>query len=82
MFVDSHNINLTDIDHNEHGGSHIKSSKKCNMTPFVLMIALSVHAMFEGIALGLFDTQSQVINMMFAILIHKFAEGMSVSIAL
>lgn len=25
----------------------------CNLTPFVLMIALAMHALFEGIALGL-----------------------------
>jgi len=32
-----------------------EKSKKpcCNMTPFILMIALSVHACFEGLALGL-----------------------------
>jgi hypothetical protein len=27
--------------------------KSCNCTPFILMIALSVHACFEGLALGL-----------------------------
>jgi len=30
-----------------------KGCCSCNMTPFILMIALSVHAMFEGLALGL-----------------------------
>ena len=32
----------------------IKPKKQCcNATPYVLMIALSVHATFEGLALGL-----------------------------
>lgn len=52
------------------------------MTPFVLMIALSVHAMFEGIALGLMKDLGSCINLIISILIHKFAEAMSISIAL
>jgi len=33
----------------------IKKKSSCcpNMTPFILMIALSVHSVFEGLALGL-----------------------------
>lgn len=33
----------------------IKKKSSCcpNMTPFILMIALSVHSIFEGLALGL-----------------------------
>jgi hypothetical protein len=34
----------------------LPKKKMCNCTPFVLMIALSVHACFEGIALGLQQT--------------------------
>ena len=30
-----------------------KKSKGCNVTPFLLMIALSVHSFFEGLACGL-----------------------------
>lgn len=52
------------------------------MTPFILMIALSMHAMFEGIALGLMNNTSSVINLIVSILIHKCAEAMSISFAL
>ena len=52
------------------------------MLPFVLMIALSVHAIFEGIALGLMKDLNSVINLILSILIHKFAESMSISIAM
>ena len=33
----------------------LKQKNSCcpNMTPFILMIALSVHSIFEGLALGL-----------------------------
>ena len=51
---------LIDENQNEESGIDTKDLLKketksscCNMTPFVLMIALSVHAIFEGLALGL-----------------------------
>ena len=46
------------------------------------MIALSVHSIFEGIALGLMNEYKPFINLMISILIHKFAESMSISIAM
>ena len=52
------------------------------MTPFVLMIALSVHSIFEGIALGLGKTEAAVMNMVIAILVHKGAAGSSLGISL
>jgi solute carrier family 39 (zinc transporter), member 1/2/3 len=52
------------------------------MTPIILMVALSVHAIFEGIALGLLPELKESFNLMISIIIHKFAEGMSISIAM
>ena len=49
------------------------------MTPFILMIALSVHSIFEGLALGLATTEAAVMNMVIAILAHKGAAGSQVS---
>lgn len=46
------------------------------------MIALSVHSIFEGIALGLMNEMKPFINLMVSILVHKFAESMSISIAM
>ena len=53
-----------------------------NLLPFVLMIALSVHSIVEGIALGLMNEYGPFINLMISILVHKFAESMSISIAM
>ena len=53
-----------------------------NMTPYVLMLALSVHSIFEGLALGLATTESAVMNMVIAILFHKFAASASLGISL
>ena len=46
------------------------------------MIALSVHSIFEGLALGLMKEFPPFLNLMVSILIHKFAEAMSISVAL
>lgn len=60
-----------------------KSTSCCpNMTPFVLMIALSVHSIFEGLALGLQKDMNNVISMLVAILVHKGAASSSLGISL
>jgi len=46
------------------------------------MIALSVHSIFEGLALGLMSEMKPFINLMISIFVHKFAEAMSISIAM
>ena len=56
--------------------------QKCDLTPVVLMIALSVHAIFEGIALGLLAGLSETINLVISIIIHKAAEAVSISLAM
>ena len=53
-----------------------------NMTPFILMIALSVHSIFEGLALGLQSDMGSVVNMLIAILVHKGAASSSLGISL
>ena len=62
----------------------MKKKDSCcpNMTPFILMIALSVHSIFEGLALGLTGDESSVINIVIAILVHKGAAGSSLGISL
>lgn len=73
--------------HNEDIGYHEHPKKQgpcggCNFTPFILMIALSFHAIFEGLALGLQKDPQIAIDLMIAIVLHKYAEGMSLSISL
>jgi zinc transporter 1/2/3 len=46
------------------------------------MIALSVHAVFEGLALGLSEEFSDTLNIVIAILIHKGAASASLGISL
>ena len=61
----------------------IKPKKQCcNATPYVLMIALSVHAAFEGLALGLQTQMIDVLNIVLAIGIHKGAAASALGISL
>ena len=52
------------------------------MTPFILMIALSVHSIFEGLALGIETDLNSLINIVIAILVHKGAASCSLGISL
>ena len=52
------------------------------MTPFVLMIGLGAHALFEGIALGMSDSIEKVTLFVIAIAMHKGAAGMSLGISM
>ena len=55
---------------------------KCDLTPVVLMIALSTHALFEGIAVGLVDKVSDIWTYIIAIGLHKWAAAMSLGISM
>ena len=52
------------------------------MTPFILLIALSVHSVFEGLACGLEKDEGPCMNIVIAILVHKGAAGSSLGISL
>ena len=53
-----------------------------NLQSFVLLIALSMHAIFEGIALGLTNDFSATLNIMIALLLHKPAASLSLGASL
>ena len=69
------------------GDSVLSKSKKkqscCpNMTPYILMIALSTHSFFEGLAVGLATDEGSLINIVVAIAVHKSAAAVSLGISL
>ncbi|CAI2373214.1 unnamed protein product [Moneuplotes crassus] len=53
-----------------------------SLTPVVLMIALSTHAVFEGIATGMVDDSHDIWTYIIAILLHKWAAAMSLGISM
>ena len=83
LFVDDANVAQTIINDDE----IVEKKKKrrcceCNFTPYILMLALSIHAIFEGLALGLEQDLTTAIDLMIAILIHKGVAGLSLAISL
>jgi zinc transporter ZupT len=52
------------------------------MTPFILMIGLGIHSIFEGLAVGINDEMNNLYVFSLAIILHKGAAGMSLGISL
>ena len=57
------------------------TNEKNKLTPYVLLIALSLHGIFEGIALGVINNNSECIILFVAILAHKWAESFALGIS-
>ena len=53
-------------------------SSKNWVTPVLLLVALSVHSLFEGLALGVSRTGPGVAGLLFGIAIHKWAASFSI----
>lgn len=53
-----------------------------NMTPFILIIGLGVHSVFEGLSLGIEKDFDKVLMYAIAIVLHKGAAGMSLGISM
>lgn len=66
--------NLKDHDHQE---AHVHAP---SLGPYVLVVAMGVHALFEGLALGLRSNPASFYGFMTAIVSHKWAECMAVGI--
>lgn len=87
LFADKNNIDMREtnqdalITHDDHD-HHKKKRCSCNLTPVVLMIALSTHAVFEGIAVGLVKDLDSLWTYVIAISLHKWAAAMSLGISM
>ncbi len=51
-----------------------------SITPYILLIALSVHGIFEGIALGVMNTIKECSILFSAIILHKWAAAFALGI--
>jgi zinc transporter 1/2/3 len=56
--------------------------KDQSLTSYLLILALSIHACFEGIAVGLQNSASEIFYMILAICLHKWVEALSIGINL
>ena len=62
---------------------YFKKPNAClNHSPFVLLIGLGTHSLFEGIALGISRDMDKTVLFIIAIFMHKGAAGMSLGISI
>jgi zinc transporter 1/2/3 len=47
------------------------------MAPYILQIAIGIHATFEGLAIGIEVEVAKVLGIFLAVLFHKWAEGLT-----
>jgi zinc transporter 1/2/3 len=73
------NNNQPSDTHKEHK-DHIFNPTS-NITPYILLIALSIHGSIEGIALGVMNTLKECSILFTAILLHKWAEAFALGIS-
>lgn len=62
-------------------GHHHDSHAKSSLTPYILLIALSIHGLFEGTALGVQNHFKDAAFLCIAIIAHKWAESFSLGIS-
>jgi len=54
-----------------HGHSHLTPDDLSSFRSFVLLLAISIHTVFEGLAIGLQDSTTGLITLFTAIMVHK-----------
>ena len=79
---EEHKHDHGDHDHDhDHDHGQAEFVPKSNITPYLLLIALSFHGFFEGIALGLQNTYKEITFLFIAIISHKWAEAFTLGIS-
>ena len=79
-------ISLELKDNNKISSSHLEHkdhifNPTSNITPYILLIALSIHGSIEGIALGVMNSLKDCSILFTAILLHKWAESFALDIS-
>lgn len=66
------------------GGHHVHVDRQAHSSfrSFILFLSLSLHSVFEGLAIGLQNTESKVLEICIAILVHKSIIVFSLSVKL
>lgn len=74
------NNNIIDINDDTNKNNHVFNPTS-SITPYILLIALSVHSIFEGIALGVMNTVKECSILFSAIILHKWAASFALGIS-
>jgi len=63
------------------GSFHEKEPKLSKFTPYILQIAIGIHATFEGLAIGIAPDYAGCLGIALAVVCHKWAEGLTLGLA-
>lgn len=55
--------------------------KARNLAPYILQIAIGIHATFEGMSIGLEQDVASCLGIALAVICHKWAEGLTLGTA-
>ena len=71
-----------DADHHEHEHEHEEHTHKgSSITPYILLLALGFHGLFEGMALGIQSSVQSTLSLFLAIAAHKWAASLTLGIS-
>jgi zinc transporter 1/2/3 len=59
-----------------------KEHPQLGMAPYLLAIALSLHSVFEGMAIGIQTNDTKVFELGFSVMVHKFPEAFALGVSL
>merc|ERR1719370_1016159 len=68
--------------HHRHHHNEQLSDRHSSLRALLLLVALSLHSLFEGLALGLLESNSKIISIFSALMIHKLVMGFSLGLNL
>ncbi|EGR27854.1 zip zinc transporter family protein, putative [Ichthyophthirius multifiliis] len=58
-----------------------KKKGKINLAPYLLQVAVGIHAVFEGLAIGIENDWLKCLTLAAAVCCHKWAEGLTLGLA-
>ena len=76
-----HNSNINNIEINNEQKNEHTFIPTSSITPYILLVALSVHSIFEGIGLGVMNTIKECSILFSAIILHKWAAAFALGIS-
>ena len=70
-----------EISHEAHSHSHLPHSLQLSsLRSLLLLVALSFHSVFEGLAIGLQGSSSQLLSLFIAVIVHKSVMAFSLGL--
>jgi len=75
------NVQNADLSDKEIPKKNETKKVKCVMAPYIMCAAIGIHAIFAGLSLGLEEEKGGFLGMLLAVLLHKWAEAMTLGIS-